>query len=105
MMSIKETHQARIVVDGVELTVEQTEGGVSISRVTSRDRKRKLDVTSGESLQLDHLAAITMIMALKRVAARSTARCTCDYHYGYSDHAEHCRSIHVAREEFRDEDD
>jgi hypothetical protein len=94
-----------IVVDGVELTVKQTENRVRVSRVSGRDRKRKLDITSSESFYFDiDYAVIAVVQTLKRVAAMSTARCTCDYRYGYSDHAEHCQSIYVA-EEFRGEDD
>jgi len=46
---------------------------------------------------LDDPAAITLLEKMKSVAALQTARCTCDYRYGYSDHAEHCQSIHVAK--------
>ena len=100
----------KIVVDGVELTVEQTveqEGGrVRISRVTGRDRKRKIDITSVEEFHPAHPAAITIANTLKRVAKMATARCTCDYGRGWSDHAESCQSIYVAdREEWIDDDD
>jgi hypothetical protein len=103
MMTTKEPHQtalvARIVVDGVELTVAQTGGSVNITRVTGRDRKQKLDITSGMQFHPDHPAAITLVKYMKSVAAMQPARCTCDYRYGYSDHAEHCHSIYVARDE------
>src|SRR6267142_4124068 len=89
-------HKIRIVVDGTELTVTQTGNSVSVSRVVGRDRKRKIDITSGINFALDAPAAITLLEKMRRVAALQTARCTCDYRYGFSDHAEHCRSIHIA---------
>jgi hypothetical protein len=90
-------HKAKIVVDGVELTVTQTRDSVSVSRVVGRDRKNKIDITSAKNFALDAPAAITFVDKLKRVAALSTAPCTCDYRLGFSDHAEHCKSIYVAR--------
>ena len=103
-----ETH---VVVDGVWLTVKQTVVGrkrksvvdhrlldprvyVSVSRVVARDRKRKLDITNGIQTELED--AVELVKLLKSVAAIQTAKCTCDYRRGYSDHAEHCRSIYVA---------
>jgi hypothetical protein len=93
----------RVVVDGVELTILQTVQivqkhrriYVNVKRVVARDRKRKLDITSGVETEMED--AIHLIRLLKQVAAFQTARCTCDYRYGYSDHAEHCQSIYVAR--------
>lgn len=90
-------HKAKIVVDGVELAVTQTRNSVSVSRVVGRDRKRKIDITSGKNFALDAPAAITLLEKMKRVAALRTAPCTCDYRLGFSDHAEHCKSIYVAR--------
>lgn len=90
-------HKARIVVDGVELTVTQTGNSVTVRRVVGRDRVRKTDVTSDRTFTLDDPAAITLLNKLKQVAALQTARCTCDYRHGFSDHAEHCRSLYVAR--------
>jgi hypothetical protein len=89
--------KTRIVVDGVELTVTQTECSVSIHKVVGRDRRRKLDITSGRQFTLDDHAAITLVKKLKQVAALQTARCTCDYRQGWSDHAEHCLSVYDAR--------
>ena len=89
-------YKTRIVVDDVELTVTQTGNSVSVSRVVGRDRKRKIDITNGRQFTLDKPAAITFIDKLKSVSALQTARCTCDYRYGYSDHAEHCQSIYTA---------
>lgn len=86
-----------IVVDGIELTVTQTGNYVSIHKVIARDRKRKLDITRGTQFSLDDLAAITLVEKLKRVADYQTAVCTCDYRAGYSDYAEHCRSIQIAQ--------
>lgn len=91
-----ETHKTRIVVDGVELAVTQTGASVNIHKVVGRDRTRKIDITSGVTFGLEDPAAITLIKKLKSVAALQTARCICDYRYGYSDHAEHCYSIYVA---------
>jgi hypothetical protein len=56
----------KIVVDGIELTVKQT-------------------LQSGR-----------VYVSVKRVTNLPTARCTCDYRYGFSDHAEHCQSIYKA---------
>lgn len=90
--------EARIVVDGIALTVTQTvvkrNVYVKIKRVVGRDRKRKLDITSGIETQVED--AVSFVGVLKRVAALPTARCTCDYRYGFSDHADHCQSIYVA---------
>jgi hypothetical protein len=88
--------KTKVIVDGVELTVEQTNEYVSVSRVVGRDRKRKIDITSGRQFKLDEPAALTLVKKMKRVAALQTARCTCDYRYGWSDHAEHCQSIYKA---------
>lgn len=93
------THKTRIVVDDTELQLEQTGNAVTIKKVVARDRKRKLDITSGVTFALDNStdpAAIALAKQLKRVAALQTARCTCDYRYGWSDHAEHCESLYVA---------
>jgi hypothetical protein len=88
----------KIAVDGVELTVEQTvvkkNVYVTVKRKVGRDRKRKLDITGGVETQVED--AVDLLKVLKQVAAFQTARCTCDYCYGYSDHAEHCLSIYVA---------
>ncbi len=90
----------KIEVDGVELTVKQDGDFVSIKRVVGRDRERNLDITSGLSFNIKNAIdppAVALITRLKRVAKYQTARCTCGYHYGYSDHATHCRSIYVAQ--------
>lgn len=99
--------KTKIVVEGVELTVvEQEDGLVRISRVTGRDRKRKIDITSTEEFHPEPPVAIAIAHAMKRAAKTVTARCTCDYRRGWSDHAESCRSISVAdREEYVDDDD
>ncbi len=93
------TAGARVVVDGVELAIEQTGDSVTIKKRVGRDRVRKLDITSGVTfnlkLELDP-PAIALANKLKRVAQLATARCKCDYRYGYSDHADHCQSIYVA---------
>lgn len=93
--------KTKVIVDDVELTVEQIGNSVSISRVIGRDRKRGINITSGCKFniktELDP-PAIAMVTHLRRVAKYQTARCTCGYHYGWSDHAEHCQSIHVACE-------
>jgi hypothetical protein len=95
----------RVVVDGVELTVDQTGNSVSVHRVVARDRRRKIDITSGRRFSLDDPAAIILVEKMKWVAALQTARCTCDYRYGYSDHAEHCQSIDVATYDGARDDD
>ncbi len=94
----------KIVVNGVELAVTQArdDGRVKAVRRTGRDRRRKRNVTDGITLRIKN--PLELVTLLKLVAALPTARCTCNYRYGYSDHAEHCQSIHVARE-YRDEDD
>jgi hypothetical protein len=86
-------------VDGVALTITQTGNSVHVSKVVGRDRKRKIDITSGRQFTLVEPVAITLLGKMKRVAALQTARCTCDYRWGYSDHAEHCQSIHVAKDD------
>ena len=89
-----------VVINGVELTVTQTNRSVSIKRVVARDRKRKLDITCGLNFGLDdHVGeeAIALIGNLKEVAGYRTAPCRCDYRDGFSDHAEHCESIYVAK--------
>lgn len=93
----------KIEVDGVELTVVQTVTRlgtyVNVKRVVGRDRKRKINITGGVETQLEKgNEAASLISTLKQVAKLSTARCTCGYHYGWSDHAEHCQSIYVARD-------
>lgn len=102
-----------VEVDGVELTVTHVTGAllVSITRVVAKDRTKSppQEITSGLSLQYDPKIvrgplAIALIDRLKRVAKIPTERCTCDYRYGYSDHATHCQSIHIASET-RHEDD
>lgn len=89
--------KTRVVVEGVVLTVEQVGSSVHVSKVVGRDRKRKLDITSGRQFTLEIPEAITLVQKMKSVAALQTARCTCDYRHGYSDHAEHCQSIYVAK--------
>ena len=94
--------KAKIVVDGVELTVKQTTTKlgtyVLVKRKVGRDRKRKLDLTGGIETKLERGdEAISLLSTLKQVVALRPARCTCDYRYGYSDHAEHCQSIYVSR--------
>jgi len=93
-----ETAKTRIVVEGVELLITQTTVKkhvyVKVNRKVGRDRKRKLDITCGIETQVED--ALALVRVLKQVAKLQTSRCTCDYRYGYSDHAEHCQSIHVA---------
>ncbi len=88
----------KIEVAGVELTVEQTlvkrNIYVKVKRVVGRDRQRKINITCGIETQIEE--AFDLVKTLKRVAAMQTACCTCDYRYGFSDHAEHCHSIYVA---------
>ena len=97
----------KIIVDGVELTIEQTivkkAVYVKVRRVVGRDRERKIDITNGIQTQMEN--ALALVRLLKKVAAMQTAPCRCDYRYGYSDHAAHCQSLYVAREERGDEDD
>lgn len=102
-------NSAKIEVNGVELTVEQVIQGkrpqrvyVKVKRIVGRDRKRKIDITGGIETQVED--ALSLLRVLKQVAAFQTARCTCDYRYGYSDHAENCQSIYVAKE-YIDHDD
>ena len=104
-----DVRKTRIVVDGVELTVKQTITQIgqyaSVTKIVGRDRKRKLNLTAGIETNIDE--PITLIRLLKEVAALQTARCTCDYRRGWSDHAEHCTSIYKASYEdegYLDED-
>ena len=97
----------KITVDGVELTIEQTivKNAVYVRacRVVGRDRERKLDITSGVETRMED--AIALVGLLKKVAAIRASSCCCDYRHGYSDHAAHCQSICIAREERGFEDD
>ena len=97
-MTVAETAKTKIVVDGVELTVTQTKVKrnvyVKVIRKVGRDRKRQLDLTGGIETQVED--ALSLVSTLKQAARLQPARCTCDYRYGYSDHAEHCQSIYVA---------
>ena len=90
--------KTQIVVEGVELTVTQTKVKrnvyVKVSRKVGRDRKRQLDITGGIETKVED--ALSLVRVLRQAAKLQTARCTCDYRYGYSDHADHCQSIHVA---------
>jgi len=91
----------KIEVDGVELTLTQIGRSVTIRRVVARDRKRKLDITSAVTFGLDDHRdeeSTALVRTMKAVAAYQTAHCTCDYHYGWSDHAEHCQSLYKASE-------
>lgn len=98
-MTAAETAKTRIVVEGVELTVTQTKVKrdvyVKVNRKVGRDRKRQLDIAGGISTKVED--ALSLVRVLRQAARLQTARCTCDYRYGYSDHAEHCQSIYVAR--------
>lgn len=91
----------KIEVEGIELTVKQTVTDlgtyVTVTRVVGRNRKRKINITAGISTQLAKSREATHLLdVLKRVVKLRTARCTCGYHRGWSDHAEHCESIYVA---------
>jgi hypothetical protein len=100
------TKGTKIEVDGVELTVKQAvvkkRVYINVTRIVGRDRKRKLDISAGVETEMED--ALDLVTTMQQVAKMQTARCTCDYRYGFSDHAEHCRSIYVAKE-YRDEDD
>lgn len=98
-MSSKDAKKSveKIVVDGVELTVKHTDDGVYVTRVVGRDRERKLDLTNGERFNDNN----GLLSAMKRVAALSTMRCTCGYGWGWSGHAEHCKSVYVAEDPAR----
>jgi hypothetical protein len=93
------TRTTKITVDGVDLTVTQILAHkrvyINVKRVVGRDRKRKIDITAGIETEMED--ALHLVRVLKSVVAFQTARCTCDYRYGFSDHAEHCQSIYVAR--------
>ena len=106
-MTAAETAKTRIVVEGVELTVTQTtikrDVYVKVSRKVGRDRKRQLDITGGIETQVED--ALSLVRVLRQSAKLATAKCTCDYRYGYSDHAEHCQSIYVASYEGTSVDD
>lgn len=94
-----------IVVDGVELFVEQVGDLVHVKKVIGRNRKSKLDVTSGYTIRFVDFDVIYLMKKLKSAAALPTAPCKCDYRYGYSDHAEHCTSIYVASDPARGYED
>lgn len=107
---MNDTRKTKIVVEGALLQIEQTGNSVAIKKVVARDRKRKIDITSGVTFELrdsGDRAAIQVAKRLKWVAALQTARCTCDYRYGFSDHAPHCESIYVAKYDgsYIDDDD
>ena len=92
---------AHLVVDGIELTIEQTGDTVTVSRIIGRDRTKRppRDITGGVQFGLVNTAdppAIMLANKMKAVSQYQTARCTCGYRYGYSDHAEQCQSIYVA---------
>lgn len=90
----------KIEVDGVELTVMQDDDlFVTVSKVVGRDRKRKVDVRKARTFAF--AGVLHFVSKLKTVAALQTARCTCGYHYGCSDHSEHCHSIYVAADDSR----
>ena len=97
----------KIVVEGVELTIAQTmvkhNVYVKVSRKVGRDRKRQLDITAGIETQVE--GPLSLLRVLRQAAKLQTARCTCDYRYGYSDHAAHCQSIYVASYEGGSVDD
>lgn len=86
----------KIEVDGVELTVTLTGSSIKVTRVIGRDRKRKINITSGKEFRYSD--PIELLEKMKQVAKLQTARCQCDYQYGCSDHAEHCESIYKAHE-------
>jgi hypothetical protein len=94
-----DTSKTRIVVEGVELVITQTKIKrnvyVKVSRKVGRDRTRQLDITGGIETKVED--ALSLVRVLREAAKLQIARCTCDYRYGYSDHAEHCQSIYVAR--------
>jgi hypothetical protein len=93
-----DTSKTRIVVEGVELVITQTKIKrnvyVKVSRKVGRDRTRQLDITGGIETKVED--ALSLVRVLREAAKLQIARCTCDYRYGYSDHAEHCQSIYVA---------
>ena len=96
-----------IVVEGVKLTITQTlvkrDVYVKVNRTVGRDRRRQLDITAGIETQVED--ALSLLRVLRQVAKLQTARCTCDYRYGYSDHAKHCQSVHIASYEGAHVDD
>lgn len=96
--AVADVRKTRIVVGGVELTIRQTITDlgqyVCATKIVGRDRKRKLDLTAGIETKIDE--PLTLISVLKQVVALPTARCTCDYRRGWSDHADHCTSIYKA---------
>ncbi len=98
----QEKQSTKIDVNGVTLTVVRVGDSITVRKVTARDRKRNIDLTSGVTSSTKDF--IAFVDTLKRVANLKVAPCTCGYSYGWSDHAESCQSIHVAQE-YRDEDD
>lgn len=90
------THRALVEVTGVQLLVVQEGRTVTISKVIGKDRKRGMDITRGRTFKIDEPAAMQLIDRMKKVAAYRTEPCRCGYSYGYSDHAEHCKSIYKA---------
>jgi len=85
-----------INVEGVELNVYQDGRWIVIEKCIGRDRKNNVSIMSRRRMALQNPIAETLVKELKGVAARPTKGCTCDYRYGFSDHAEHCQSIYVA---------
>lgn len=87
----------KIEVEGVELVITQVNGSVYVSKVVGRDRTKKpaADIVHGR--QLKSLEVFPLLELMKRVATLQTKRCTCGYHYGWSDHAQSCQSVYVAK--------
>jgi hypothetical protein len=87
----------KIEVDGVELMITRKGVAVIISRIVGRNRKRKRNIRSHRRLNRPEVEIL--LRTMKRVAALPTWPCTCGYHWGWSDHAEHCRSIAIASDD------
>ena len=103
---VTRNRKIQIEVDGQKLTVTQiSKNSVSISRVVGRDRKKKIDIVSSRLFTPAEPAVIDVLRRMKALAAQLTKRCTCDYRYGFSDHAESCQSTHVAECPARSYDD
>lgn len=88
----------RVEVEGVPLVVTQSERFVNVRKVVGRDRRLKKDITVARHFGIEHPegAAIKLVRTMLTVAALPSLPCQCDYRWGYSDHAEHCRSNYIA---------
>lgn len=88
----------KIEIDGVEISVVAKGGAAVASRPVGKDRTKRPARDEMSAMAIGDQSTIDALKRLKRFVAIPTAHCTCDYRYGWSDHAEHCKSLHVAQD-------